>query len=76
LRIHELGHALGYQHVTTRTSIMNPAIGPDPTEFDRGGALIAFQRPVGNQAPDVDPTTTTVAAVTGEVRWSPPTVCK
>ena len=33
--IHELGHALGYQHVKSRTSIMNPAVGPEPTEFDR-----------------------------------------
>ncbi len=35
LRIHELGHALGYQHVESRTSIMNPSVGPEPTEFDR-----------------------------------------
>ena len=38
LRIHELGHALGYQHVESRSSIMNPSIGPEPTEFDRAGA--------------------------------------
>jgi hypothetical protein len=55
LRIHELGHALGYQHVKSRTSIMNPAIGPEPTEFDRTGAVIAFQRPPGNRSPDTDP---------------------
>jgi len=55
LRIHELGHALGYQHVTVRPSIMNPSIGPEPNEFDRAGALIAFQRPPGNTAPDADP---------------------
>jgi Matrixin len=75
LRIHELGHALGYQHVETRTSIMNPAIGPEPNDFDRAGAVIAFQRPVGNRSPDVDPPATS-AAVTGEARWSTPTVCK
>ncbi len=51
LRIHELGHALGYQHVESRTSIMNPSIGPEPTEFDRAGAIIAFARPVGNKSP-------------------------
>ena len=55
LRIHELGHALGYQHVKSRTSIMNPAIGPDATDFDRAGAIIAFQRQPGNRSPDVDP---------------------
>jgi hypothetical protein len=56
LRIHELGHALGYRHVTKRTSIMNPAIGPAPTEFDRQGAMIAFERQPGNQSPDSDVT--------------------
>jgi hypothetical protein len=55
LRIHELGHALGVQHVQTRASIMNPSIGPEPTAFDRAAAKIAFQRPPGNHAPDTDP---------------------
>ena len=55
LRIHELGHALGAQHVRSRTSIMNPSIGPEPTAFDRAAAMIAFQRPPGNHAPDIDP---------------------
>jgi hypothetical protein len=76
LRIHELGHALGYQHVETRTSIMNPSIGPEPTDFDRAGAMIAFQRPVGNRAPDVDPSTSTTLVTTGAVRWSAPTKCR
>jgi hypothetical protein len=76
LRIHELGHALGYQHVTSRTSIMNPSIGPQPTDFDRAGAKIAFQRPIGNKAPDIDPSTSTLAAATGEARTAGPTVCR
>ena len=42
LRAHELGHVLGYNHVTSRTSIMNPRIGSEPTEFDRQAARIAF----------------------------------
>ena len=54
VRIHELGHALGYLHVTKRVSIMNPAIGPQPTEFDRQASIIAFNRRPGNQAPDSD----------------------
>ena len=78
LRIHELGHALGYQHVTSRTSIMNPAIGPDVTEFDRHGALIAFQRPIGNRAPDVDPgsTPSPLSMSEGGPRRMPPVYCR
>jgi hypothetical protein len=74
LRIHELGHALGYNHVTLRTSIMNPAIGPEPTDFDRAGSAIAFQRPVGNVAPDTDPATgrRTFSVSDGGLRWSTP----
>jgi hypothetical protein len=43
LRAHELGHALGYNHVESRPSIMNPRIGPEPTDFDRRAARIAFR---------------------------------
>ena len=73
LRIHELGHALGYQHVKSRPSIMNPALGPEPTDFDRAGAVIAFQRPPGNRSPDTDPAGVGVrTAITTESggRWS------
>jgi hypothetical protein len=45
LRTHELGHALGYNHVYSRTSIMNPRIGTEPNDFDREAALIAFRAP-------------------------------
>jgi hypothetical protein len=79
LRIHELGHALGYLHVTKRTSIMNPAIGPAPTEFDRNAALIAFERMPGNQAPDNDvadaprsPGGSFSVRGTGRRVWAPP----
>ena len=74
LRIHELGHALGYTHVTTRASVMNPAIGPAPSEFERAAAVIAFQRPVGNIAPDTDPSGTarTFEFAQGAARWSAP----
>jgi hypothetical protein len=81
LRTHELGHALGYNHVTARTSIMNPAIGPEATIFDRQGAIIAFQRRPGNQSPDTDPGTRPSGGVFGiapapsTVVWSPPVIC-
>jgi hypothetical protein len=69
LRIHELGHALGYLHVTTQSSIMNPMIGPEPSEFDRQAATIAFQRPPGNTSPDVDPGSTSRTFSVG-ARWA------
>ena len=72
LRIHELGHALGYLHVTTRSSIMNPSIGPEPTEFDRAGAIIAFQRQPGNTSPDIDPAPTSRGFSAGAGRWVDP----
>jgi Matrixin len=81
LRTHELGHALGYNHVTTRTSIMNPAIGPEPSTFDRQGATVAFDRMPGNQSPDTDPSGPATSGPGGGVFgiapapiWSPPTV--
>jgi hypothetical protein len=81
LRIHELGHALGYNHVTARTSIMNPSIGPEPTTFDRQGAVVAFQRVPGNQSPDTDPGASGPGSIFGAVStsspstWSGPIIC-
>jgi hypothetical protein len=43
LRMHELGHALGYNHVESQVSIMNPRIGPAFTDFDRAATRLAFQ---------------------------------
>jgi hypothetical protein len=45
LRVHELGHALGYDHVEAQPSIMNPRIGTPPTDFDRAMARAAFAAP-------------------------------
>jgi len=71
LRTHELGHALGYNHVTTHTSIMNPAIGPEPSDFDRAGATIAFQRQPGNLTPDTDPGQVAFGKSVSGGRWVP-----
>lgn len=77
LRIHELGHALGQMHVTDRPSIMNPTLGPDVTDFDRGAASIAFDRPIGNKAPDIDPTRGPgIRSDDTRLTWAPPVACR
>jgi len=42
LRMHELGHALGYNHVESQRSIMNATLGAQFTDFDRRVARVAF----------------------------------
>ena len=54
LRAHEMGHALGWMHLEDRTSVMNPRNPSLPTDFDRMGATIAFNRLPLNRTPDVD----------------------
>jgi hypothetical protein len=55
LRAHELGHALGCNHVTARVSVMNSNARTEPNDFDRSAGRLAFQRPPGNRSPDTDP---------------------
>jgi len=56
LYLHELGHALGYLHVTRTLSIMSPGGLPSTlTDFDRNSIEILFQRRPGNRLPDRDP---------------------
>jgi hypothetical protein len=42
IRTHELGHALGYNHVESRPSIMNPRAGGGLTDFDREALKAAY----------------------------------
>ena len=42
LRTHELGHALGYNHVESRPSVMNARVGSSITDFDRAAIHAAF----------------------------------
>jgi hypothetical protein len=72
LRAHEFGHALGYNHVTVRASVMNQAARLEPNSFDRDAAKFAFQRPPLNRSPDIDPDpfTGNLRALTSQVFWS------
>jgi hypothetical protein len=76
LRVHELGHALGYDHVTMRQSVMNSSGRLEPNEWDRQAVLVAFQRPPGNHAPDTDPAqySSNMLMLRGSpvVTWGPP----
>ena len=71
LRIHELGHALGYQHVTGRDSVMNASARIEPNAFDRDSSKLAFLRPPQNRSPDIDPDpfTSNLRAASGLI-WS------
>jgi hypothetical protein len=55
LRVHELGHALGWAHLESRTSVMNSVAIVLPTEFDHAAFGLAFQRSPGSRSPDADP---------------------
>ncbi|HJR57744.1 MAG TPA: matrixin family metalloprotease [Vicinamibacterales bacterium] len=58
--MHEVGHALGFFHVSDRSSVMYPTIpGNCPagelSAAERYHAAIAYARPRGNRDPDNDP---------------------
>lgn len=64
LRMHELGHTLGCQHVSTgRVSVMNSNARTEPNDFDRQAARVAALRPTGNRTPDIDPPSHTATAL-------------
>lgn len=72
LRMHELGHTLGCQHVSTgRTSVMNSNARTEPNDFDRQAARIATLRPTGNRTPDTDPAAHAAASLAASraVTW-------
>lgn len=71
LRAHELGHALGYTHVTPglQQSVMNPNALTEPNTFDKQATVIAFLRPPGNVRPDSDPAEASLNRL-GPAVWS------
>jgi hypothetical protein len=71
LRSHELGHALGLQHVITRPSVMHPDARTEPNPFDRAASRIAFMREPGNRSPDIDPDMHALNRF-GALSWSRP----
>lgn len=72
LRVHELGHSLGYNHVTSRTSVMNSSARVEPNDFDRSAAKLAFLRPPANRSPDADPDefSSNIIRSSGVLIWS------
>ena len=72
LRAHELGHTLGYAHVSTAPSVMNPNARLEPTTFDRNATRIAFARQPGNVAPDFESEPMARPSRLGTATWSRP----
>jgi len=74
IRTHELGHSLGYSHVTSQLSVMSPnCCAIDTlTAFDLAVTKIAFQRPPGSTTPDTDPAGNSVNVQGGAPSWVPP----
>ena len=64
VRAHELGHTMGYNHVTGRTSIMNATPTIEPNAADLLAMKLAFARPPGNKSPDIDPSGFSINSLT------------
>jgi hypothetical protein len=65
--VHEVGHALGFTHVSDRNAVMYPQAGggcPNGTltAAERFHAALAYQRAPGNLDPDRDPSSAGYAA--------------
>lgn len=70
LRAHELGHALGYDHVSSDISAMHPSGRIEPTSFDRDATKVAFRRPTMNMSPDVDPDPAAMRPSSTHLTWA------
>ncbi|MDQ3169327.1 MAG: hypothetical protein M3Q55_04185 [Acidobacteriota bacterium] len=69
LRMHELGHTLGCNHVFLPVrSVMNSNAETEPNTFDQQAAKLAMLRPPGNRAPDIDPVNTSAATASRAAR--------
>lgn len=69
VRAHELGHALGYDHVSSVPSLMNATGRSAPVTFDLEATTIAFRRPPGNVRPDADPSSASLNSLRA-AQWS------
>lgn len=69
--VHEVGHVLGFWHVSDRRAVMYPGALPTcpagaVSELERLHAAIAYRRPPGNLDPDRDPSSAVTAALLAE----------
>ncbi len=72
VRMHELGHTLGYNHVTLEPSVMDPIVTFLPTVWDMTATKLGFQRPLLSRTPDVDPTGASTNALGRGAVWTAP----
>lgn len=70
LRSHELGHTLGYDHVSTPVSTMHQSGQIEPTAFDRDATKIAFRRKPLNVSPDIDPDPSLAHPSSAHLSWA------
>jgi hypothetical protein len=77
---HEVGHALGFWHVSDPRHVMydtHPSGCPavDLSTEERFHAALAYKRPPGNRDPDIDPATTAAAQLDAAGADAPVATC-